>query len=77
MACSIVSVVSTPKAMGTPVDSDDAGDPLGDLAGDVVEVRRRAADDAAEGDDRVDLPLDARGAAGERDLPRRRGRGRR
>ena len=55
IACSIVSVVSTPKATGTSLSAATGADALGGLARDVVEVRGRAADDGAERDDRVDL----------------------
>ena len=40
---------------GRSLDAAAARDALGGLARDVVEVRRRPADDRAEGDDRVDL----------------------
>ena len=47
------STVSTPKITGTPVSSDDAGDPGRALAGDVLEVRRVAAHDGTDADHRV------------------------
>ena len=53
IACSMVSVVSTPKATGTPVSLRDAREPAGAFARDVVEVRGRALDHGAERDDRV------------------------
>ena len=43
--------MSTPKATGTPVSSAAELESGGRLAGDVVEVRRLAADHAAESDD--------------------------
>ena len=48
-----MSQVSTPKPTGTPVSTRDLGQSLGDALADVLEVRCAAADDDAEGDDRV------------------------
>ena len=76
MACSIVSVVSTPKAMGTPVESDTLATPLRDFAGDVIEVGRRAANHAAERDDGVDFALDARSSSRRAGFRKSRARGR-
>ena len=61
-ACSMVSVVSTPKMTGTPRVEAHLGDALGDLGGDVVEVRRAAADDGAEADHGVVLAGSRRAA---------------
>ena len=57
MACSSVLVVSTPNATGTPVSAATCASPLAASAGDVVEVRRLAADHRAQADDRVVLLL--------------------
>ena len=50
-----VFTVSTPKTTGMPVSQLDVLQPAGAFARDVLEMRRVAADDAAERDDRVVL----------------------
>ena len=56
LACAGVSVVSTPNAIGTPVSPAAVHDAVRDRRRDVFEVRRLAADHAAEADDRVEAP---------------------
>ena len=70
-----VSVVRTPNAIGHAASaSETVRDALGDLAGDVVEVRRRAADDARASamiaSTLASVSRRARAARRERDLPR-------
>ena len=50
MACSMVSVVRTPKSTGTTGFQHDLGRALGHLAGDIVEMGRRATDNRTEHD---------------------------
>jgi hypothetical protein len=50
-ACSTVSVVSTPNAIGTPDSSAMRRDAAGAFAGDVIEMRCLAADHRAQRDD--------------------------
>ena len=54
IACSRLSVVSTPNTTGTPVSSATACDARRALPRHVVEVRRVAPDHRAEADDGVD-----------------------
>ena len=56
MACSSVSQVSTPNATGMPNSMAVCASPLDASDGDVVEVRRVAADHGAQADDGV-VPL--------------------
>ena len=53
-ACSTDSTVSTPNATGTPLSSAAQLQAAGALAGDILEMRRVAADHAAERHDRVE-----------------------
>jgi hypothetical protein len=67
-ACSTFSTVSTPKITGTPVSSDARGEARGGLARDVVEMRRVAADHAAQRDHRIVAPTGRQLARGQRQL---------
>ena len=71
-AWSARSSVSTPKATGTPVSIAGELQPARGLAGDVVEVRRVAADDAAERDDAGEAARLRERHGGERQLERAR-----
>ena len=63
MACSMVSVVSTPKTTGTPVSSCACWMPAAHWPATLLVVAGRAADDRAEADDGVELARAARAAA--------------
>ena len=71
-ACSMVSVVSTPKIDRHAGVEADLGDALGDLAGHVVEVRRAAADDGAQADHGVVLAALGQALGDQRHLERAR-----
>ena len=75
-ACSSVSQVSSPKPTGDAGLERDPGQAVGGRAADVVEVRRAAADDDAERDDRV-VALARPGLRRPRAARRSRARGRR
>ena len=78
-ACSSLSHVSTPNPIGVSNSALARGEPARRFAGDVVEVRRVAANHRADGDERV-VPLAGRAggarrsAAPTRRAPRRRRR---
>ena len=55
-ASSTELVVSTPNAIGTPVAAAAVGQAVRHRRRDVLEVRRLAANQAAEADDRVEAP---------------------
>ena len=69
-ACSSVSHVRSPKLTGTPVSSAAWITPRDGLAADVVEVRRAAADHAAERDHGLVAAGLGQPPARERQLPR-------
>ena len=72
MACSIVSTVKMPKPIGISSFKLTCADAAARFAGHVVEMRRRAADDAAERDQRVVAAARGQLLDGERCLERAR-----
>ena len=67
-ACSTDSTVSTPNATGTPLSSARALQAAGTFAGDVLEMRRVAADHAAERHQRVEAAAAGEATHGHRQL---------
>ena len=70
MACSIVSVVRTPKPIGTPVSAWRCERAFVTDVGDHVEVRRGSTDDRGERDDRVDFFSVGDARSGDGNFPR-------